>query len=73
MIAVVIWIVLSFFVAHLANQKGESPPSYLLLSILLSPIIGLLVLLIKSSPSSDKAKLSSPSAFEKDDPRKSGW
>ncbi len=40
-----LWIILSFVVAHLAEKKGRSVGGYLLLSLILSPVIGLLCLL----------------------------
>lgn len=42
----IIWIVLSALVAHVAAKKGRSEVGYFFLSLLLSPIIGLIAILV---------------------------
>lgn len=46
---VIVWIVLCFVVAWAAGQKGRSGVGYFFLSLLLSPIIGFLVLIVVPS------------------------
>lgn len=43
---VIIWIVLSFVVAYIATTKARSGFGFFLLSALLSPLIGLIVVAI---------------------------
>lgn len=43
-----LWLILAFVVGAVASSNGRSFVGYLLLSLLLSPLIGLIVLLISS-------------------------
>jgi len=46
MIYLIIWIVLCILIGSLASSKGRSFFGYFLLSVILSPLIGLLILLV---------------------------
>ena len=51
-----IWLVLAIGVAALANSRGRSGSGYFLLSIVLSPLIGLIVVLVTEDLAKKKAR-----------------
>jgi hypothetical protein len=53
MVFAVVWIVFSFVIGSMAGKRGRSPALYFLISMLLSPVIGLLVLLVQG-PNAEK-------------------
>ena len=44
----VLWVILAFACASLANRRGRSYGGWLLISLLLSPLVGFILLLVSS-------------------------
>jgi ABC-type Na+ efflux pump permease subunit len=51
------WLIFSGVVAYIASSRGRLATDYFLLSVLLSPIIGLIILLAKSNLAEETKKL----------------
>jgi len=49
-VAFLVWLVLSFFIAQGAKDRGKSFGGYLALSLLLSPLVGLIAVLMIHEP-----------------------